>query len=839
MILKTIWEKSFSPLLMAAIKEEVMNYWNRIDLHQHTLNEVCFDKSKPDSQYTHQKFYDLIKYQDVKIKAVTNHNTLNLGDHIKHYLICDMLDVEYLLGIEIDYVYDENQRFQAISIFSNKNDMIELSKRISGLISEKLISSSSIALNEDDFSTVHQDIEFLFIPHAIKDNGMFDADETKLSEKNVYWIVDALRNGSAFPVLFENTKKYHIYSIYNKIKAMIGENKLVFGAYIGSDMNFNDEDNRREILDQKPKYSINAQPTYRGLEISFLNPIRISPDEEIINRDSFIQRISFRKSKYFDESDIIDLSPGLNVIIGNSGSGKTLLLHQLYKEIRGANLQIFSNQKKEPPYSKFIGKGTKVVLDYTSKTKKVINVIEIPNLYSEIIKTKGNSETLLRYFNLYENTKLNTIYNNYKSLLNEYSFFHKECLQLSKIASTSLTNMKKASDFIKDNKISYSNFEIHQSDYDEKKLDTLNRNKDRLNNYIKRNNEYLDELKNMNEFLDSRFKKNVKIIENEILKINSSLSNDLRFNEVSIQREHFDKKIIQIINKVLESTIKKLGIKERSINNRKALFYKEKTSLLSVNIDYVKNSIKKKLINLEYPFNNIKNEINSNKNKYARQTIDFNKNDKFVKVLDSRLLDCSGYKTIIKKLDLEKVNFENSNDIKNLLETLLNKDIELADVINEFNSLDKEFELYDNSVGLWKNIYSVNPGDIAKIYMNYYFKREITEKQPDIIVIDQPENDVDKCFITETLSEFLKYLKQSTQIIVTSHDAIIAINSDANMIIKAEYKDNKFRYDSFTLESTRNRELFGTNIVSEILDGGKKNIKERYKIYGGSLKDEL
>lgn len=64
-----------------------MRGWHKIDLHQHTLHEITYDGKEPQSLYTHDKFEKVIKQECVELKAVTNHNTLNIVDHIKHALI--------------------------------------------------------------------------------------------------------------------------------------------------------------------------------------------------------------------------------------------------------------------------------------------------------------------------------------------------------------------------------------------------------------------------------------------------------------------------------------------------------------------------------------------------------------------------------------------------------------------------------------------------------------------------------------------------------------------------------------------------------------------------------
>ena len=120
--------------------------------------------------------------------------------------------------------------------------------------------------------------------------------------------------------------------------------------------------------------------------------------------------------------------------------------------------------------------------------------------------------------------------------------------------------------------------------------------------------------------------------------------------------------------------------------------------------------------------------------------------------------------------------------------------------------------------------------------MKYYFEDLIKNAQPDIVFIDQPENDVDKEFLTNTLASFLLNQKMTTQIFITSHDPILTVNADANMIIQADVdENNKILYHSYPLEYTDNS-MIGTDRVAKLLDGGKNNIKKRYQIYGGILK---
>ena len=94
-------------------------YWNRIDLHFHTDHDIGCDGKKIASNYSHKEFYEYLKIEQLKLKAVTCHNNIVLASHIKHALICEILGVNYLVGVEIDYLFDKTE-FQAITILNPK-----------------------------------------------------------------------------------------------------------------------------------------------------------------------------------------------------------------------------------------------------------------------------------------------------------------------------------------------------------------------------------------------------------------------------------------------------------------------------------------------------------------------------------------------------------------------------------------------------------------------------------------------------------------------------------------------------------------------------------------------
>ena len=141
---------------------------------------------------------------------------------------------------------------------------------------------------------------------------------------------------------------------------------------------------------------------------------------------------------------------------------------------------------------------------------------------------------------------------------------------------------------------------------------------------------------------------------------------------------------------------------------------------------------------------------------------------KAVSVEDDDFIEIQNNKTKLKSLNNKTIDFTNDNSLKEFIKSLREHDLNLNDLIKNEPSLKLEL----NVNGDWKSATEVNQGTIAKVSMEYYFNSIINSERPDIIFIDQPENDVDKEFLTQTLANFLKNKKTTAQIFITTHDAI-------------------------------------------------------------------
>lgn len=822
----------------------INNYWNRIDLHQHTNHDIDCKGLHVENNYTHFDYYKWLKQQGVKIKAVTCHNNIDISEHIKHAIVSDLLGINHLVGVEIDYCFDDFI-FHAITILNPNTDLICYVKKLNEIRTSK---GNEINFNKADFCKLHSEIEFIFIPHAIKDKGIFEKSVGDLETSTIDWVVKSMISGLGEPILFENTRDHHIHSVAEKISRTLRRDDVTIEdlpSYVGTDYKFDDDESRKRAILKKPQYSIFSQPTYRGLEIAIRNHrTRLSLDKQIINRDKYIKEIVINGSDDFEES-ILELSPGLNVIIGDSGSGKTLLLNQILYQIKKKPLQAAVKDprtKNENPYKSKIGKSDLLDIKFDKNYKNdEISILEIPNIYSEILKTQENDSSLQKMFGIDNTNSAEMIILDYKKKLSSFQDLLDFKSQHMTNGSRNYLNLSTAIEFLIKNKVEKSIFRLETQVYNDNNISKAKDKSTKLDGYIKSEDKIIQYFIGLKQLVNTD---ELQFLVNELIenykKIISKLKKEMKLVQLELNSLIYDEKMHEIINKNIQNSIDMLGSKERAFSERKDIVEKERLSLIDNLKKLIINEINEKDYDLRFPFSELKTEIEKNCNNYARISLN---DDLFriedVNLVDNPLFDLSNIKTKLKGLSLGSINFEDNADVKKLIATLKNSGINLSSIIKNTESIPKNIEIYMSEINEWKLIQNTNKGDIAKKSIEYHFNELVKNEQPNIILIDQPENDVDKSFITTTLSKFLKDKKSDKQIIVTSHDAIIAINSDVNKIIEAKINSNNcFSYESYDLEYVRDIVLEATNRVSRILDGGKNNVKLRYQIYGGELNYE-
>lgn len=95
------------------------------------------------------------------------------------------------------------------------------------------------------------------------------------------------------------------------------------------------------------------------------------------------------------------------------------------------------------------------------------------------------------------------------------------------------------------------------------------------------------------------------------------------------------------------------------------------------------------------------------------------------------------------------------------------------------------------------------------------------------LIIDQPEENLDNKFVYEFLKDAFREAKNKRQIIIATHNANLVVNTDAEQVIIANFKNNKISYQCGSIENLNIRKDLTT-----LLEGGPEAFRKREMKYG-------
>lgn len=820
-----------------------MNEWNKIDLHVHSHVGNTYNNQDEDANtgkyYNLKNLIERNRINELKLISITNHNSIDILELIRATYISRKSGTNVIPGIELDVFIRTEKRYHIIVVFSENVDIIDINRKLEIILKE----NGNNYLTIDNLFNLIQGTECIIIPHGCKNpHGIKATKDDEIDINDAVDLVNIITSSSSLNVLFEHTRPHFSESFKSNLmskaeKMWLSVDELeelknrVEGQYIGSDYRFNSYPIEKET---RSLTKIWANPTFRGLQISCIFPSeRIRAENNIVTRVNYLSKIEIENSKYFSKSDI-NLSSGLNSIIGESASGKTALLDIITTNLKGINVV---NGKDYTELCKDLN-----VKFYNQDGFEIkqgdINIVVADNLYDSIRSAheKGDIQEILKLFNFSVNNE-SKIIKKYKKRLDEYI---KNNLDLNKSKAdgySNFSNIKERSNILLANGIkNNSEFIINIPLF--KKLQEIKKYEDTDKLLVS----YLDEFEILKEKniqlklklqdlkIDNKLDEKIRSIEEEIMRIKKIIDENL-------QRIRFAKLVFDKLNIIITDSNNKINQKNAYIQNTKKIVYEDTTKMIDNLRNYKINSMKNSIINLEFPKNEIINELNENNiHKYIK--VEYEVTDNLL-VLDENngIFDIKNMKRILGN-NYEKI-VKNSEDIKNIIniiqnnekEPLIRVDALMKDIIKNakikigFPEQEKIF------------ISDLTPGLTAKMYIDYLFNVKILDGLNNVVIFDQPENDVDKAFIYEELIPKISNAKFSIQIIITSHEPLIVINGDSNQIIKAEKNKNVIKYLSYKLDEYLDKNTV-TNIISKYVDGNINAVKNRYEIYVGG-KNEI
>ena len=759
-----------------------------IDLHIHTSENSNNLNEDYDVDQLITKVKQTANSDNVMI-SLTDHNRINKKayERLKG-------KIDFLVGVELHIRnIDECQPYHCHLYFNIKNEEIAVKiDKINDLLKE--LYPNGMPSKEDTipkiFDVVNKfnDFDFLVLPHGGQSHSTFDMSIPKdmifdtAMEKTIYYnLFDGFTSRSN--VRLEKSMSYFdklgISEFINLITCTDNYKPEVYPLDKNSSANF------------VPTWMY-ASPTFDGLRISLSEKTRLYYGDN--PPEIFQEYISGCELNNENIDMKVEFCEGLNVVIGNSSSGKTLLVDSLHKKISKNDFSdsVYENDFKVSDIS---------VKNYSNITPHYFN----QNYILEMTKQKStgleNIEILRKVFPQDEEV-IQTSDESLASLKKDIDTLINSVEQIESLQS----NIRAIPSFVRlitygENKVNILNvFKV-----DQKQKSRLTYSQKEYNDDVSKLNALIERQKSL-EFFDDITKE----IESILSKIGETYS-----------KIRFENKIRAII----EQHISNIDADIFSENKEKASKEKNRSSLLS-NI----SSYKKHLDN----FYSILNKIST--------MYDYK--------IKTKEINSSGHKLYIEnnfKLTKEVV-LESINDIRNAS----NKIPSFSSITptrmfkGEFSQRSPRIDSYDI---LKKKIVEYISKSNKVIYkIKYKGQKDFDDLSPGLktsvildlilgyeddsapLIIDQPEDNLATNYLNHGLITSLKKSKNKRQLIVVTHNATIPMLADSNKIILCNNKDNKIRISSHNLEDSIDNVKI-TDKIAELTDGGKSSIKKRFKKY--------
>lgn len=760
----------------------------RIDLHIHSKISEYKEKKGYMDECTVENItilLDKLQENNINMFSITDHNRF---DYELYKAVVEKIKEEkydkikkVLPGVEFDVELEEEKgSCHIICIFEDDDE--EKIKNISKCIEEvRILEQASDFYSLEEFENIIYKIGLstIFIAHQKTGLDKKDYDTHSLSEcveKPDEW----LKTG------FINALEYKKPRVQGMIKKNLRDLKNKFATITGSDCHIWKEYPNKDSRD-KTEYitKVKCLPNFKGLLFAITSPETRFERKDIDSVESYIDNIKIKDKK-------IEVAKGINAIIGDNASGKSLLLNLIGKQ-------------KLPKYYDKIIKENSIEVSYKSEPN--IEIIKQGDIIDKVKNGELFSDTNERYYlDIPTISDFKSGIENFTEELKKYILFNieknsrKEKIDNKEIEIKELIDIK--------NYYPSLNIDIQtEENYHQQRLAKIKEIYKVLKKELDENEDYYNKEKifEPQEIL-KQFEEYIAII-----------------NKKSKTHEEKNRVNNIIINVMSEN--KDCISRDRTSQENEKEEYLEKIREFSLEIvDYIKFTTKK----MNYP--KFPNKVDG-KSVNLKLGMKFTKKAKF----DELELEDEVYKYIFKKEFQSKDSINNIDTIDNFVESVTGVtdrrklEEQIKNNLQKFMTEYLQEETYIQEENGTTQIGST-PGEIALTFYKLVLNDNITEKE--VILIDQPEDDISVKRIEEYLIGYLNKMRDKKQIIFVTHNPLLVVNLDVdNLIFVNKTKNGEIEVKSGCLESIDEGESI-IDIVGKNLDGGYDAVERRLKIYG-------
>lgn len=847
--------------------------WVRFDCHLHTRADKEFKYSENENEYI-TKYIEKLKAEEIEVGIITNHNKFDIDEFKALKRKANKENIFILPGVELS-VNDGSNGIHCLIVFNPDEWLENGNNYISQFIIESFAGKANYenenGRSNDNLITTIEKLNkynkdyFIILAHVEQRSGFFEEldggriqefSKHKLFRKNI--------------LAFQKVTKYDL-SVWNQWF----DNELP--AFVeGSDPKKIDEIGKGE-----KSYIKIGDYNFEAVKFALQDKdFRVKKEKPIIE-NGYIKSISFDGSSCKLDGQTIEFSSSMNNLVGVRGAGKSSIIeairygldlpfgnnsidisykNELVKQLLGSagkiTIKIKNSDGKEFTVDRVFNHALEIKLDGELKNLNTSLILKKPlyfgqkdlsnyrddfenDLISKLIgdKTKDieqkietkkqeiriQLENIKKYDNL-ENKKeeVNQKIEELNLKIEEFKKHNieeklKKQIEFDKDNSNFTNIIKDLQDFrndvnsflssYEDGKF-FDNLKNYQSTENQdifkelyKIIDISKQNFLDISNQLK---QLLDSFKNINS-VNISFKDKYKAFKDEFLRIQReiNLPNNLRADDfINYTKMLNSQKLMK--NEIEKSFEKKLD----NDNNLKKLL-SELNELYREEFKIIYEEVQK--INESQESIYIKSEFKANKNEF----------DKFLRNIfggsglmknDYDMLTSNYVDPIAIYEDFENISLGGN---KLLLFRERFKD-SLASMLTY--KVPNKIDIFYNGKELAKH----SLGQRASALIIFI----LTQKDNDVIIIDQPEDDLDNQTIyKEVIKELIK-LKSKTQFIFATHNANIPVLGDCEQIVVCDYEEKKINIEMGSIDNHNIQQK-----IINIMEGGKDAFNKRREIY--------
>lgn len=846
--------------------------WIRCDFHLHTRKDKEFKYTGKDNSFV-SDYVNKLESEKIKIGVITNHNKFDLKEYKALKKEANKKDIFILPGVELS-VNDGKNGVHTLIVF-NPEDWIKNGENHIDSFLTAAFQGISNRENENrccnfDINTLLVELEklnkdyFIVFAHIEQRSGLIEeCGGGRLS---------SLAQNHEFKKRVLGLQKLRTFDNKSKINNWFGY-EIAFVE--GSDPKKLDEIGKGGLC-----YVKVGEYSFSALKFSLQDyENRISNEEQKINH-GYIQSIAFKGGKL--DSIKIPISNELTTLIGIRGSGKSSILESIrYALDLNANID---KDYKENLVKNTLGSGGEISLDIIDKYGKHYEVRRIMGEQLSILDENGDEvgipiNTVINnplYFGQKDLSFTQSGYafdllhklvgNKIKMQLDSVDNYVmklddsiRTLLQLSSIPTkieelnASKRDLEYKLKIFRDKGISEKLNKQTSYDKDYNKIEYLVKQVNATYSKVKKVYSEIDKnqftLSDYNSEFNGELFGNINDILKNILTAINNISAEIETiakNENSLRaiKDEFDKDIKSLKE---EFASVKREVQDDTLDPDSFVKYTSELDKVKQKIEELnkKNSSRKSLIWDIKKSIRERNEVLSNIfNKYEEEIKKINDSQSELKIE----IKFKGNKDKFKNDIKAKFRGTGISEVKAM--TIANEFSDFVSIISDciLNDAKKLHSiLTDNEVGKvyakiqdnYSDLIKEACPDLVEIYYHGKLLEQhsigqrasalilfvLTQEDNDLIIIDQPEDDLDNQIIYNEVINTINKKKKSIQFIFATHNANIPVLGDAECVISTQY-DERINADIGNIDCRHTHKK-----IVDIMEGGEEAFEKRKLIY--------